>query len=188
MVIVADYNRVECNAGQYAAGPRLQLRRLAAHSDEAGPPTVHSQYFGFPTVADFLGLTRAPQQPLRVSSLYDPAHPAISSYAGYVDGRLDRYMIVNLNTWNVTETGTRPSRHLDLDVPYDGVSGAEVRRLTRPGTDATAAQMSWAGTRYTAANPKGESVGPVTEQVEVRNRKAVVEVKASEAALVMLKR
>ena len=152
-----------------------------------GPPVVHAQYYGLAFVADLLGLR--PSKTLRIVSLYDgQARPNVSPYAGYVDGQLDRYVVVDLNEWNATDpAGPRLERTFSLDVP-DDVTGAELRRLTGKGTDAVAADMTWAGTQFTVANPDGEKVGPETEDVKVQGKQADFKLSASEAVLVLLKR
>ena len=158
-------------------------------STPQGPRTVHAQYYGFALVADLLGLGAGANGDarLRVTSLWDEAHPNISPYAGYVNGKLDRYVIVDLNEWNATSTEPRGAGTVTLDVP-EGVKCAELRRLTGPGANAGAADMTYAGTKYTVDRPNGEKVGPETEDVGVEGGKVDIKIQASEAVLVMLHR
>ena len=147
---------------------------------------VHAQYYGLAFVADWLGL-RGPSHSgvLRVASLWDAKFPNVSPYAGYVGGVLDRVAVVDLNEWNMTSTSTRPSRTVTLDVPPT-VKGAELRRLKGKGTDALAADITYAGMKYTPQTPKGERVEPETENVEVKDGKAAFKLQVSEAVLVTL--
>lgn len=155
----------------------------------SSPPAVLAQYYGLAFVADFLGLETAPQ--LRVTSLYnEPAHPNLSPYAAYVNGVLDRYVVVDLNMWNSTETKPRPDRTVGVAVP-NGVKGAQLRRLTGSGTDARASNtgnITWAGVQYTFENPKGLPSSAVVEALKISNGKALFSLKASEAVLVTLQR
>ena len=154
-----------------------------------GPLAVHAQYYGFALVADLIGLgaSRGGDKRLRITSLWDKAHLNLSPYAGYVDGVLDRYVVIDLNEWNATDANPRPAGTVILDVP-DGVRSAELRRLTGPGANAGAENITWAGTRYTVERPNGEKVGAETEKVGVEGGKASFRIQSSEAVLVLLQR
>lgn len=150
---------------------------------------IRSQYFGLALVADFLGgnnLRANPKSSLRVSSLYQNDHPFLSAYAGYVDNKLDRYVVVELNQWNKTSATPRPTRDVTLSVPPN-VTGAELRRLTGASTDASATDMSYAGLRYTVSNTGGEVVGPSVEKLKIQNGKLGFRLSASEAGLIFLR-
>lgn len=154
---------------------------------------VFSQYYGLAMLADWLGLAgddATTGGDLRVASLYDQAtYPNVSPYAGYVDGKLDRVVVLDLNEWNSTETTARVERTFVVDVGAD-VTSAELRRLTGDGTDAWNQDggITYAGTQYTADVPEGQAVGDETESVDVQDGKATFKMQASEAVLLTLHR
>ena len=146
-----------------------------------GPPIVFPQWYGYAFVADLIG-----KKARRVLPLFDPAHPSISPYATYVNDVLDSYAVVDLQEWNATETAQRPVRQIRLDVADS--KGAQLRRLTGTGTQAKAADMTWAGLKYSFEHPKGQSVGPGVERLSVANGATYFPLKASEAVLGTLQR
>ncbi|KIW32189.1 uncharacterized protein PV07_03748 [Cladophialophora immunda] len=112
-------------------------------------PTVNetqgtkAPYYGNIMVATFLGdLTKknVSISDLELGSIYQNA------YAAYVDGRLERIAVVQMNAYNYTSNGTatakgpRPSETFSFQLPATGtgpaVKGVSVQRLMANGSDA----------------------------------------------------
>ena len=92
-------------------------------------------YYGNIAVASFLGdLTKGNVSisDIELGSIYEDA------YAAYVDDRLERIAIVQMNAYNYTNsTGPRPSKTYSFQLPHDcGMKQVGVQRLMANGSDA----------------------------------------------------
>jgi hypothetical protein len=109
----------------------------------------------------------------------------LSIYAMYTESNLSKYVVINLEEWNVTTPYDRPFRSFNLEVPSDVVS-ARVELLTGPGADSTS-HITWAGRSWDVPNGGlGTVVKNDTTVVNSRDGKVLVTVQSTEAVIVTL--
>ncbi|KIV90003.1 hypothetical protein PV10_07353 [Exophiala mesophila] len=153
-------------------------------------------YYGNIAVATFLGNTSASDN-VRISELDLDSEPYHSAYAAYINDRLERIALVQMQAYNSTDGGQggdRPSETftLQLDGDFSTVQEIEILRLTASGSNAVT-DVSFDGYSYShdlddgrpsllPDVPRGEVV-QVTSGGEV-----VVDLPWSSAAVLILKR
>ena len=153
-------------------------------------------YYGNIAVAKFLGNTSASDN-VRISELDLDSDPYHSAYAAYINDRLERIALIQMQAYNSTDGGEgadRPSETftLQLDGDFSTVEEIEVLRLTASGSNAVT-DVSFDGYSYShdlddgrpsllPDVPRGEVV-QVTSGGEV-----VVDLPWSSAAVLILRR
>ncbi|KAF1831612.1 hypothetical protein BDW02DRAFT_44515 [Decorospora gaudefroyi] len=147
-------------------------------SDLRGPartlPSFLAQLFMAEAFAVAGTRVRALEPPMGVSS------ERFAAYAFYVEDRLDKLALVNMQPYYANSTGD-----FSVDVSLDGISGSEetdclrVKRMTAPYVNTGNSSLSsWAGQSF----PLGEPVGDMA--IETVGEDNVVSVRGSEAVLV----
>ncbi|UNI15426.1 hypothetical protein JDV02_001961 [Purpureocillium takamizusanense] len=144
-------------------------------------PYVRPPLYGQIVVADAIG--RAPTK-VQVKEI-DLERWDVSAYAVYEARRLAKYVLINLDEWNVTTPHARPSQKLSLSVP-DEVRRASVTRLTGDGASADEG-IAWGGVSWNYTDGRLAQTGREgIETVRVKDGKVKVELQSSEAVLVTL--
>lgn len=110
-----------------------------------------------------------------------------SAYAIYNGDRLSKLAIVNMQAFNQTSTGARPSKEYNFRVPDRSRTSAKVERLIAPGSDATDG-VTFGGVSYDHDLGKGRPVvvGRREEAVFIKNGVLSVGVPDSSAVVVSL--
>lgn len=103
----------------------------------------------------------------------------VSGYAVFEDGFLSRAVFVNLHAWLASNTGARPTVHIDLDLASGAKSSASLKRLMIDHADDTEG-LTWAGQSYENSNVSPEGT-LVTEQVHLSKG---FDIRSTEAILV----
>lgn len=105
-----------------------------------------------------------------------------AAYGIYEGGDLSKLVVLNLDAFNETTHGERPSRAYEFRIP--GVKSARVQRLTAPGSDSTD-NLLFGGVSYDYAVAGGRpvSLDEREEVVSVEGGVLSVEIPASEAVL-----
>lgn len=151
------------------------------------PPAVMPPYYAHPFVADIIGKTGD----IRIKDL-DLGQDTFAAYGVWnaSSGNLKRLVLFNLETWRTTDSTSRPSRSVNLQV--GSVTGTfTVDKLTAPGADTIdASQVSWKGISWTyASNGKGVQGPSTSTTVRGANGQiGPISVKASEAVVVNFSR
>ena len=149
-------------------------------SRDGREPYVRPPLYAQIMAADALGL----DEDVRVYPLRD-SKDKLSAYAIYGGTRLNKYVLNNLEEWNSTSSYPRPSRKVELRLPK-AVKGARVERLTAPGASADA-DVQWAGLSWNYTDGRlAESGQYVVENLEPIGCSVLVDLPATEAALVTL--
>lgn len=109
-----------------------------------------------------------------------------SAYAIYNGNRLSKLAVVNLQAFNQTSSGSRPSRQYQFEVPAQ-YSQARFERLIAPGSDALK-EVTFAGTSYDYDLKQGRPVvvDPKDEVERIDNGVLFVDVPDASAVLVSL--
>ncbi|KAI1405351.1 glycoside hydrolase family 79 protein [Hypoxylon fuscum] len=148
---------------------------------------VFSNFYSQPFIADFIGSSgKTRVAKLDVSGNNAPDN--LSVYAAYEDNVAKRIAVANLNYWNKTSDGDRPSVTLDISVPKD-VKSVKVYHLNSPqGAGADADNITYGGSQWTyeSLGKEVKNVTKDTEEIAVKNGIAQVQVLHSEAVLVWL--
>lgn len=155
--------------------------------DSAGiPAQVFSNFYAQPFVADLVGSSGNTQ--IAQLSVSDSGGNVVA-YGSYINGRVERMAIVNLNHWSST-TSASPRRNITIHMKVPGsVRHVVVERLTSPeGASARADSMTYAGSQWTYES-LGHEVKHVvndTQNLPVDNEIVVFEVLESEAVMLHL--
>ena len=158
-------------------------------------PQVRGPYFAVPMVADFVG-----QNPGSVVQLL--GEDLATAYAMYdlSSGLLEKVALVNLKYWSADTDGERGNMTFSIPIPDSNATSVVVQRLRADagahaqGYDVQGADgmITWAGETwsYDLDNGEGHLVTgvPVSEEIEVCNRMAWVDLEDSGAAIVYLER
>lgn len=149
---------------------------------ETVPAGVHSPYYGYLLVADFIGNTSKS----RMTNI-DLQSENLAAYAAYEDNTLSRVALVNLEYWLSNSSTPRPNMAFKLDLPSD-VNKVQVSKLTGPDSQSMD-NITYAGTSYTYKSlGKPTVISQKTFQYPVSNGSVSLKVPASEAWLVNLVR
>lgn len=106
-----------------------------------------------------------------------------SSYAIYENGKLARYMLIDMDIWNANSTTPRGSRSVTVAVPKSAVS-VTVRRLEAASTDANQG-ITLAGVSWKSENSRLVQVGSDKKESGVHHDgKATITLNSSEAVIV----
>lgn len=146
-------------------------------------PGVRPPLYGQLVAADVIGLHENVQVKSLDLGLWD-----LSAYAVYESGILSRYVIINLDEWNVTTGYARPTRKISLGMPW-GVHSGEVLRLSGPGASSDTG-ITWGGYswNYTSDGRLGESGEKQSSSVYPRNGYMNLDIPSTEAIVVELRR
>ncbi|KAK4499664.1 hypothetical protein PRZ48_010182 [Zasmidium cellare] len=148
-------------------------------------PAVLPPYYAHPFVADVIGNGK---DKVRVTDL----RLSQDKFAGYgiyegSPGQLKKIVLLNLELYNSTTGGARPSSTMDLDLG-SASKNAKIEKLTAPGAEVQdASKISWKGDSWTYQS-HGRAVpgASTTEHKSVSGGRLSVTVQASEAVLVTL--
>ncbi|KAJ5770386.1 uncharacterized protein N7511_002437 [Penicillium nucicola] len=143
------------------------------------PPTTRAPYYGQIMVASALGHAKNPRF-VNIPLEKDTE----SAYAIYDGNRLFRLAIMNMQAFNQTSAGIRPSKEYTFKVPGHH-RHAKVERLIAPGSDATN-QITFAGISYDhdLRNGLPVIVDPKEESVVVKDGVLRIHVPDSSAVIV----
>ena len=145
--------------------------------------SVYSNFYAMPFVGDFIGRGGGSQ-----TALLDTGVDNVVAYVSYADGKPSRIAIINLNIWDKTDGGKRPSTALKLSVPQ-GVSAMRAHVLGSPeGAHASGDSITYAGSQWTSESD-GEEVKGVRDDsfdVTIKGGQASVEICKSSALLLHL--
>ena len=151
---------------------------------------VFSNYYSHPFLGDFvgdLGETRVAKVQLDESA--EKEHPNLAVYAAFEGGEARRLAVANLDYWNRTSSEhERPVARLNIETG-DGVESVTVTHLSSPdGAGAPADTITYAGSQWTyeSLGKEVKGVRNDTEEVQVEDGIAVVEVPSSQAAIIYL--
>lgn len=144
-------------------------------------PHVRPPLYGQLVAADVIGH----HPDVQIQSL-DLDRWDISAYAIYESQVLSKYVVINLNEWNITTTYPRPEEHIKLAAPHN-VRQAEITRLKGAGASSVT-DISWGGYswNYTPEGRLGRSGKHVVEKVLSEDGYISVSLSATEVALVDL--
>ena len=149
---------------------------------ETVPAGVHSPYYGYLFVADFIGNTGTS----RMTNI-DLNREILAAYAAYENDTLSRVALVNLEYWLSNSSTPRPNTTVSLSLPSDATS-VQVSTLTGPDSQAMQ-NITYAGIKYTYESlGKPMVVGQETFEYAVQNGSVNLTVPASEAWLISLVR
>ncbi|KAI0370564.1 hypothetical protein BV20DRAFT_1052316 [Pilatotrama ljubarskyi] len=146
-------------------------------TDPPQPPHVQPLYYAGLVVGSFIGTSGV----AKIVEL-DVNDPNVSGYAAFEKGRLARVVFINLHAWLSSNTGTRPSVHVDFDFAKKGMSNkttASVKRLKIQHTDDLGG-LTWAGQSFETSDAR--PAGMVVE--ERLTTGARLQLRASEAVVV----
>lgn len=109
-----------------------------------------------------------------------------SAYAIYDGDHLSKLVVTNLQAFNSTTAGGRPSRHYSFRVPGQ-VQSAKVERLIAPGTEVLG-NITFGGVSYDYDLKQGKPVviNPKEEMASVEDGVVSIDVPDSSAALLTL--
>ncbi|CAK4030623.1 Hypothetical predicted protein [Lecanosticta acicola] len=149
-------------------------------------PAVNPPYYAHPFVADIIGT----KGDIQISDL-KLGQDTFAGYAIYnvTTNTIRSVVLLNLQTYRTTDSGSRPSKSVTLSVGSSYTGSATVDKLTADGADIEdASQVSWKGISWTYAS-NGRPVQGASTSVSVRGsrgRIGPITVKASEAVVVTL--
>ncbi|KAJ5653703.1 hypothetical protein N7490_000706 [Penicillium lividum] len=145
-------------------------------------PGVRPPLYGQLVAADVIGRHENVQVQSLDLGLWD-----LSAYAVYESGSLSRYVVINLDEWNVTTSYARPTRQVSLSVPR-GVLSGEIMRLSGPGADSDTG-ITWGGNswNYTTSGRLGKSGEQQTQIVYPRGGYVDLDIPSTEAVVVELR-
>ncbi|RPD70303.1 glycoside hydrolase family 79 protein [Lentinus tigrinus ALCF2SS1-7] len=164
----------------------VALNRSTIDGSELDSPLAsHIQpgYYGGLVINTFVGKTGS----AKIVEL-DVDDENVAGYAAYEYGRLARAVFINLHSWLASNTGARPSVHIDLDFAFAKGAQSEAnefwsrkavaKRLAIEHADDTE-NLKWAGQSYETndARPKGRIVLErvvLSEGIDLRSTEAVL--------------
>lgn len=148
-------------------------------------PAVLPPYYAHPFMADVIGNGG---EEVRVTDL----RLSQDKFAGYgvyegTPGSLRKIVLINLELYNSTSGGARPSSTINLSTS-SLYGNAKIEKLTAPGAEVQdAGKISWKGDSWTYKNNGRAVPGPsTTDYGSVSGGRLSVTVQASEAVLVTL--
>ncbi|KAJ5745752.1 hypothetical protein N7520_010934 [Penicillium odoratum] len=145
-------------------------------------PGIRPPLYGQLVAADVIGRHENVQVQSLDLGLWD-----LSAYAVYESGILSRYVVINLDEWNVTTSYARPTRQVSLSVPREVLSG-EIMRLSGPGAGSDTG-ITWGGYswNYTTGGRLEKSGEQQTQLVYPRGGYVNLDIPSTEAVVVELR-